>query len=488
MAKKDELDIVRHLIDMHLLGEDREGKVAIQAERSAGLAENYRNEGFLREAVGEMRRSLLLNGNDANLSLLSEWEKELSVIERECPYGCGRQLPKELPGSCPSCSRLINPCPGCNHPNRYIDPYCRSCGKKLPNAFDKNHSPEHFSRVWFRPMRIDDITKTPVIVGDAMVIPLFSDGALLGLKAGNGEIAWKLSNLGIDKHTRLVFLYPYLYLFSQKIVQRILMGPDTMAPETLYSGSDLHDNRQSFPLSDGKMIYFPVIGGLFVHNVFRRSGTFVRLNSEYSESLFPVKKGKDIFFFSQKGNVYTLASDSLNLSHTLGSFDLVSPPASPANGTWIYFECFNNAKRMISAWRPESNTILSNPLPDDLYTQEDVSFHHPPLVYKDGALVVSTQGPVVYHAACIGTTMDLRDIRIDITAGIRRVMNVEFLFSLIIDSLFISRTSDGFFYMDLTDKTQGNIEFFGSELMSRPLCFGNRLFLVCKDGVRCYSF
>lgn len=488
MTEKEELDRIRCLIDMHLNGEDRKEKLAIQADRSAGLAEHYKKEGYLKDAVSEMRRSLSLTKDENYESMLLEWEKEVGIIEIKCPYDCGQRFSNRSTDRCPSCNRLVKTCSSCNVSNRCLDPYCRVCGKALSRAYNDNHRPGNFSKSWFHSMAIDHVCASPVTVGDVIVLPMLNDGGLLALKAFNGEIAWKLNNLGIDRNTKLMFSYPYLYLYSARMVQRIMMGLDTMTPEIIYSAPDIHTDHPTFPLLDGKIIYFPVRNGLFIHNIFRKSGSLMELNVDGSSRFSVVKSGKEVFAFSQKGKIYRVISDSVKLYHSLDSFDMISPPISPAKGNWIYFEGYKDGKRMINAWSHEYKTTISGCIPDEFCSYEDSHFHSPPLLYKDGALVISSQEPAIYYAKCFGNNIDLKEMRIDISAGIKKVMNIEFMFSLIVDSFFISRISDGFFYVNLDEKTEGGIEFFGSELMSRPLIFNNQLLLICKDGVRCYAF
>ncbi len=488
MAGKEELDKIRCLIDTHIYDEDRKDNLAIQAERSAGLAEHYKKEGFLKDAVGEMKRSLSLTRNEGYELILSGWERELDTIEKECPYNCGQRLSGSSIDTCSSCSRLINVCASCHFPNRYLDPFCRHCGDKISKTLNENHRLGNFTKTWFHSMAFDAICHASTIVGDVIVLPAVNDGGLLAMKVSNGEIVWKVSNIGVDQNTKIMFCYPYIYLFSSRVVQRIMMGLDTITPEINYSVPQDYTDHPTFPLSYGKTIYFPVEGGLFIHNIFRKSGSLMQLSENNNRNIFPVKSGKDIFVVSQKGNIYKLTSDKLELHHTIPSFEIISPPISSVNGKWIYFEGYKDGNRMINALKPDSNTILSKQIPDAYCSVDDIHFHSPPVLYKDGVLIISSQEPMVYYAKCIGNDMDLKEMRIDISTGLRKVLNIEALFSLFTDPLFISHIPDGFFYINMDEKTESGIEFFGSELMGRPLIFNNKLILICKDGVRCYAF
>ncbi len=491
MSERDELKILRYKIDMHLLFEKTKDKLYLQAGRLAELAGYYKEARYLKDAICEMKRSIEITQNEDHQKVLTEWEKELGEPEIKCPYGCSHKLSKKLPDLCPECNRLITVCSSCNFPNRVFDPYCRWCGMKVSLSFKpikiRNPTPS-----WFYPTSFEYLSPPPVMAGDVVIVPVIEDGSLLALKVSNGDVAWKLENVfASDGHIKLSFWYPYLYIYSTKWVGRVMLELETLRieSESVNNDPDSLTTYPSFPALNEKThtFFFPVNTGLLSHDFWRTMVNISKIDIKKDDRLSPVMVESELFAFSGKGKIYSFSSGKLNLCCSVPNCEVVSPPVSPDSNR-VYFESFFKSKRMINVWSPKTKTVHSKTLPDTLCSSEDAHFNNPPLIYKDGVLLISCQEPKLYYMNVARGNIDLREIKIDVSVGVRKVLNIDYLFSLVNEPFFISRVSDGFFYTNLADTTDKGMEFFGSEMMSRPLVFNNRLILICKDGVRCYTF
>ena len=489
MSERDELDILRYKIDMHLLFEKAKDKLYIQAGRLAELAGYYKEAGYLKDAICEMKRSSQITKNKDYEAMLIEWGEELGVPEKNCPYGCGHKFSQKLSDLCPECNRLITVCSSCNFPNRVFDPYCRWCGIKVSPSINPikiiNITPS-----WFYPASFEHLSPPPVITGDVVIVPVIEDGSLLALKVPNGDVAWKLENVfASDGHIKLSFCYPYLYIYSTKSVGRVMLGLETLKIESIYNDPASLNTYPSFPALNDKThtFSFPVNTGLLSHDIWRTMGRMSKIDIKKDDSLYPVMVESELFAFSGKGRIYSFSSGRLNLCCAVPNCEVISPPVSP-DSNWVYFESFFKSKRMINVWSPKTKAILSKTLPDTFCSSEDANFNNQPFLYKDGVLLISSQEPELYYVKVVEGNIDLREIKIDVSIEARKVLNIDYLFSLISGSYFISRVSDGFFYTSLEDTRDNDMEFFGSEMMSRPLVFNNRLILICRDGVRCYTF
>ncbi len=343
---------------------------------------------------------------------------------------------------------------------------------------------------WFYPASFEYLSPPPVMAGDVVIVPVIENGRLLSLKISNGDVAWRLENvLASHGHIRLSFYYPYLYIYSTKRVERVMLELETLKIESIYNNPDSVTTYLSFPWVDEKThtMLFSVNEGLLSHDIWRKRADLFQIDITKSDALFPITVGSDKFIFSRKGKIYKLSSAKMSLYHSIPKSKVLSPPISLDNN-WVYFESFFKSKRMINVWSPKTKSVLSKALPDTFCSSEDAHFNNPPLIYKDGVLLISCQEPKLYYVKVVEGDIDLREIKIDVSVGVRKVLNIDYLFSLVNESFFISRVSDGFFYTNLEDTTDNGMEFFGSEMMSRPLVFNNRLILLCKDGVRCYTF
>lgn len=489
MSERDELDILRCKIDMHLLFEKVKDKLYIQAGRLAELAGYYKEAGYLKDAICEMKRSLQITENGDCEAMLIKWGEELGVPEKRCPYGCGHKFSQKLPILCPECNRLITVCSSCNFPNRVFDPYCRWCGIKVSPSINpikiRNITPS-----WLYPASFEHLLPPPVMAGDVVIVPVIEDGSLLALKVSNGDVVWKLENVfASNGRIKLSFYYPYVYIYSTKSVGRVMLELETLKIESIYNDSDSLTTYPSFPALNEKIhaFFFPVNTGLLSHDIWRTRVGISKIDIKKNDRLSPVMVESELFAFSGKGRIYRFSSGRLNLCCSVPNCEVVSPPFSP-DSNWVYFESFFKGKRIINAWSPKTEAVLSKTLPDAFCSSEDAHFHNPPFLYKDGVLLISSQEPELYYVKIVEGNIDLREIKIDVSIGARKVLNIDYLFSLINGPYFISRVPDGFFYTNLEDTRDNDMEFFGSEMMSRPLVFNNRLILISRDGVRCYTF
>lgn len=489
MSEIDILTKLRYSIDMHLLIEEDKDRLKPQAVRLYELAKDYKKIGYLKDAICEIKRALQITNDEKYETLVAEWEKELGVCQKRCPYGCG-YIFEDISDICPKCKRLIKICSECMYPNRLFDPFCRWCGKKIVTVCNFSNHIENFIHSWFYPLSFETLSPPPVIVGDLVVLPVLNEGSILALKVANGEKVWKIENIfPSNEYVNLLFVYPYLYVYNSRIIKRILMELNKINSETIYN--DSNNFLPSFPVVNVKShkIYFPVNKGLFVHDTWRSliKGKIYQTEVKKDEILFPVMVGEKVFAFSTKGKIYKLSSHKMEIYSAICDYEHISPPI--ANRKWIYFEGYSKGRRTINAWSDEIKNPLSLSLPDLICSIDDIHFHHPPYLYKDGVLLISCEEAKLYYVKVVENKLDMKEININISIGGRKVVNIEFLFSTItLSSYFISRVPEGFFYINLEDPTNKGMEFFRGEIMSKPLIFKNRLILLCKDGIRCYTF
>jgi hypothetical protein len=493
MPRKN-FDKERYLIDMHLAMEKNREKLQVQAKRLAMLALCYQEEKNFKDAVSEMKRSLLLNQTIKNETVLQGWEKQLGQQEKTCPYGCGYRFPDNALHLCQKCSRMVRLCPGCDYPNKQYDCYCRWCGGKMPAPEKRKIKIQNIVQDWFYPLPIKHLSTPPVIVGDLVIAPLMQEGSLLALKALNGERVWQLEDFpGWTEHLELIHCYPYLYFYSSKQVGRLMPGLENLCPKDI---ENIHGEIKQSPLpvsfpkaaQKERHVVFPVNKGLLYHDMWRKKGTFLETNTKKNDILFPVAVGEEIFIFSRAGRIYKAGSGKITHYSMLPGTGKWSPPVYVPGSGLVYFERYTRRKRYINAWSPQTGALFSKPLDDLICDPDDSHFHYPPNPYKSGVLLVSGHEPLLYHVRSTGNDIQVKEIPLSITDGNRRVLNIEYLFSMVHEPYFISKIPGGFFYVNIENTKENGIEVQEGEMMCKPIVFENRLIFICKDGIRCFTF
>jgi len=449
MSKRDELDRERYLIDMHLLCKLQSDKLLIQAKRLANLSEFYKEAGYYTDAVCEIKRALRISGDNDYEAVLTELEKEIGLSDKRCPYCFVNNYSQNANNFCPECKRMITVCSKCDAPNRLFDPYCRYCGLEFPKSSNTGVRIGNFVLDWFHPFIFENLSPQPMMAGDLVVIPIINDRSLMALKIFNGEVEWKLEDMfASDVQPGLTFCYPYLYVYSTKRISRIIPELAELNPATIYADPDSFIYYSSFPSIDKHThsSLFPVNKGMLFHDIWRKRGELLQIDIEKNDALFPIVIGSDKLIFSKNGEVYKLYSNKNEFYHyySIPKCEIVGPPVSPIGSNQVYFESFFQGKRTINIWSPKTKNILSKTLSDTFCSIEDIHFNNPPLLYKDGILLTSCQEPRLYYVKVIEGDIDLKEIPIEISVGVRKVLNIESLFSVVVGPYFISRMSDWF--------------------------------------------
>lgn len=493
MCIRDELDRQRYLIDMHLLGERNPMRLQAQAGRLAQLSRSYSSANFERDAICEMKRSLAISPSPERQAehdeLVSAYDSDIVL----CPYGCGHDLTELDSEICPNCDRIVRPCMNCRAPNRLGEPFCRSCGK------DDSIQAQPMGTINAIPINTDwhyrdhvfpQLSPQPIAVGDLVLIPHVGDGCLLALKQATGGLVWRLNILN-DRHTSLCYVYPYVYVYSTNRIQRFMPFLTEPEPETIYTEWQQTASYPVFPYlrHDDHTIIFPVQSGLLFHNVWRIRNA-ARPETVYSnhghDRIYPIPHSDDTLILSSDGTITPFDNVERKPVNLLSNGEIAGPPVSPATGDWIFFESSSGEGRKINAWSLRTKILLSQVVEDVPFTPGQLAVC-PPMVYRDGVILISQNRNVVYRVWIGDGNIQIGTVEINLQAGAREVGVIDPQLSMIEARYLFSRVPDGFLFVNVDNPNNGGMVLPQITMESKPLVCGDRLILLCTDGVRCFT-
>jgi hypothetical protein len=499
-ARKGELDKARFFVDL-AIGDVPEIPSDTVAELSgviADLAQAFRREGRLDEAVGEMRRSVALRDNPTNKAILDFWAPPTSKGQtpRGCPF-CGQALSASVPSSCPGCHRLLSKCAACGRANRALDTFCRYCGERLrPAASDRVRAGSPVP-AWFHefanPMM--SVMAPPVVMGDVVVAAVPSSGECIALSLGTGEPVWRKSAVFAGTHyPRLVVAYPFTYVFADRAVLRLMAVGTDVEVETVHAEDEFQPvSPLAAVLENGTQssVLFSAGRRLFVHQLIQRHPTSVSAELDGGDWLHPpVVVSKRAYVLSRGGRFFRYAPDHDPALEPLLESDDCAMCGAPARfGDKIVFETLRDDRRSLNVWdttRPLRPSAITS-LPDTTCSPEDSHFLRAPLLYDDGVVLVADEPATLHFARLTSDAPEILTKGILLSTGPIRVSNIEAVLSSTGGPYFVSWIPSGFFWVHLQDPTVGGIEFFGSDMIAPPVVFGSHVILTCQDGLRCYA-
>jgi len=490
MQSRAELDRVRYMIDMHLLTEKDAERRDTQALRLANLARSYQEAGFGRDAICEMKRSLAIRHHSDHASECEQLEVKYGQDGALCPGGCGNELIGADSEICPHCATLLQPCRKCGAPNRQGEPFCRSCGARGTVAASRLNRISTSQTDWhYRGCKFSKLSPPPLAVSDLLIVPHVDDGYLLALKQSTGRLVWRVDDLGLsDRYTGLCYFHPYVYIHSTNRIMRFIPFLSAPKVETIYQEDAPTASFPALPYlcEEKHRIIFPVRSGLIRHDVRTVPMNNRLIGCPNDRRCYPIPDGQGMHFLSDDGKAFKYDGEPEILGDYLPAGEVAGPPVKAIAGEWVYLESSSASERRINAWLPQSKTLLSRNLAGWPMTADQLA-ESPPIPYRDGIVVVSQIEPTVYRIRVSDGHLSIKALRVDLQAGAHTIGVIDPQLSSLHFQYLFSRVPDGFFFINLDNPSEGNMMLSQIVIESNPVACGKRLFLLCEDGVRCFS-
>lgn len=330
--------------------------------------------------------------------------------------------------------------------------------------------------------------KAAIVIADASL------GAFVALDVDKGERVWSSGKI-IEKFAYFntpVILEDSLLLF---ITDGCLKGSDiSQQPirfQDIMVDKRIKPSSLSTPLVYEEMAIFCLEREVLIYDSLIGEGYFIDIELEENDILLsPIVFEDKLMCLSRHGVLFEVDLRNFEFEGKIGGKKLLEGICSPPciSGTTIYFEAFAKARR-IYAYDPKDTELVEKVLPGEHCSPEHLHFDFPPVAYKDGVLISSDieSPPKFYQVRRAGNCLERISIDIDIRRGSKRVVGVSHVFSVVVGKYLISKTGEGFFYLNLDDPSDNDMMFFPSEMITQPIVDEEKLFFICRDGVRCYS-
>ena len=137
-------------------------------------------------------------------------------------------------------------------------------------------------------------------------------------------------------------------------------------------------------------------------------------------------------------------------------------------------------------YNPRDGNWIVKEIEGEICSPDHAHLNFSPVVYRDGILLSSDVHPKVYRIRLVGDVLEIVPLEIDIQAGPAKVVNVSHIFSTVVGTYFISKTTKGFFYINLEKPKDNAMTVIPCEVIAQPVAYKDRIFLLCEDGLRYY--
>ncbi|HAV43465.1 TPA: hypothetical protein DCX15_05565, partial [bacterium] len=337
---------------------------------------------------------------------------------------------------------------------------------------------------------------SPIIAKDMVIVPDPSNRSFLGVKVGDGEVLTSSNILStrLSYASTPVYINPFLlfasngaiyqFFFREKDIslKSVLSDPkilpiDYTAPVSAYG-------KAFFILRECALLYQPDTGEhWFIPIRLTQSEDFLRSPVLWKEELILLSRYGEILALPFKNkNQYSLKRISKPLSGTICSSPCLV-------GETLYFEFLNEeGLRGIYAYNLRSKNLERIGVEEGVCSPDDNHLNFSPAAFQDGVLISSDITPRLFYVSG-GPPIRVTPIDLEIQTGRLQVHQTSHIFFCILGNRLVGRTPGGFFHLDLLNPKEGAIEVFRprSEIVGQPLNYGQRLFFITQEGVRCYA-
>lgn len=333
----------------------------------------------------------------------------------------------------------------------------------------------------------------PVVAGDIVVFPDGSMKSFRGVKVSNvNEVVWKPGVLA----DRLTYAStpasapPFLFFSVGNSIKCVDLSSSNSSIKNIIADSKLQISPYCAPMAYENIVIFAFREGVYCYDLDEEKGNFISLSIADAQDTLrsPVICDGELVILSHKGRIFILdiLTGCLKKETAISIKGVYSAPCTVESN--VYFELFDetNNSRKIAAYSTEDGSLALEDLGAELCSQEDMHLNFSPLHFRDSVLVASDMSALFYRICRTGKLFETTPLELDIQIGHQRIVSVSHVFSTVLGSYLISKSEQGFFYVNLDDLSSYRIENLISEMVTQPIVDKDRIFFLCRNGVESF--
>jgi len=338
---------------------------------------------------------------------------------------------------------------------------------------------------------------SPIVAREMIILPDESLRSFRGIKLSNlNEIVWKTSVLTdrLTYSSTPVYASSYLFFSVGNSIMRVDPSKINSPVEPLEADDKIQMSPYCAPITYENIVIFVFRDCVYCYDLGEEKGNFISLNITDTQDIVrsPVICNGELIILSRNGRIFTIdiLTESVIKENTISIKGVYSAPCVIESN--VYFEIFDEGQniRRITAYCPKDESIVMKELilKDELCSPADMHLNFPPLVFDDFILLASDVSATFYKVKRIGSSLVIIPLELDIQVGHQKVVNVSHVFSTVLGSLLISKSKQGFFYVNLNNLCLNGLENLISDLITQPIVDKDMVYFFCKGNIECFCF
>ncbi len=377
----------------------------------------------------------------------------------------------------------------------------RKDSKRTSQAFlPGEKQPMSFVMMWEKLFPFGSLAKeavwnlpAPIIAYDLLITFNSTMQGFVGWDLSSGRLIWESGVIAacLEYAMTPVYLDPYLYFLTPGSIRRKSIRGSNNPMEVLTTSKDLHPYLYAAPLAWGKTFVTVVPGQIFLYNHGSGQSRWYPMSLKDQEHLqMPVVCNHDLYILSNRGRLFRLSQDyKLEIVSNLSDQKMIyGAPVVVAEK--IYFECVTpQGVRQIGCYNFQEAKVYLKKLEEEICSVTHTHLNFPPIAGDNSVFFCSDNHTRLYQAQQLGEVLEVIPIQMFTQNSGILLNQLPQFYSFMLHNIFLSKNNTGFSYINTFNGKANMVAFLPHrwEIISQPISYGNKLLIVCKEGIKCYE-
>ena len=346
---------------------------------------------------------------------------------------------------------------------------------------------------------------SPVLAGDKVVVADVHANQFLALAVADGHLAWASGDLpgALTYSSTPACWRDTLFFTTGAVLQSLNHRQPGPVVNRLMGRPQIVEVPFCSPLATETHLVYGLQGHILVYDCEANNGCFIAIpprdDGAADAVRAPVVCAQQVFVLTQRGRLFSFspedAAEDLHLVADVPIEGGCSCSAPCVLDDIIYFELVDAQSRIhLCTYDPRNagdpwatlGLLGQNGMPE-IGQQNAPQLCFSPVVCSNGVLTASATQASVHRVQRIFAVCADAPIHLDIQVGGLKVANVSNAFSTVAGSHLISKSGGNMvFWVDLNNPGASGLMRPPDEVLAQPVMSADYMFLLCRDGLRCY--